>query len=207
MGSIQGSADRIADPPGFRGGPQFLLCQGGSVSSRGASGRLRRPRARDRRLRRLRCIGPAKRVWAFRYLRCGNGRFSALVHPLRKRKARCGRERRDARGDQSVFHCDLYRLLLVKMPRVQHTDKSAGNVYTPTEHTGLVLPLLVVVCCCGLFLRAAATHEKVMGSGRNKKFMLALPGSEPFLRQSEKCFYDQCLGRNPPWQSLSLRGR
>src|SRR5262245_48252976 len=64
------------------------------------------------------------------------------------------------------------------MPRVQHIDTSAGT-YTPTEHTGLVLPLLVVVCSCGLFLRGAATHEKVLGSGRNKKFMLALPGSEP----------------------------
>jgi hypothetical protein len=27
-----------------------------------------------------------------------------------------------------------------------------------------------------------------MGSGRNKKIMLALPGSEPFLLQSEKAF-------------------
>ena len=150
MGSIQGSADRIAYPPGFRGGPQFLLCRGGSVSSRRASGRLPRPRARDRRLRRLRCIGPAKRVWAFRYLRCGNGRVSALVHPLRTRKARCGRERRDARGDQSVFHCDLYRSLLVKMPRVQHIDKSAGTFTHPPSTRVAACPFwlwsVLVVC-------------------------------------------------------------
>jgi hypothetical protein len=149
MGSIQGSADRIPYPPGFRGGPQFL-CRGGSVLSRRASGRLRRPRARDRRLRRLRCIGPAKRVWAFRYLRCGNRRFSALVHPLRRRKARCGRERRDARGDQSVFHCDLYRSLLVKMPRVQHIDKSAGTFTHPPSTRVSSCPFwlwsILVVC-------------------------------------------------------------
>jgi hypothetical protein len=90
--------------------------------------------------------------------------------------------------------------LLVKMPRVQHIDKSAGTFTRPPSTRVCVLPLLVVVCSCGLFLRGAGTHEKVLGSGRNKKFMLALPRSEPFLRQSEKCFYDQCRGRNLSWQ-------
>src|SRR5262245_89058 len=69
--------------------------------------------------------------------------------------------------------------------RVQHIVKSAGT-FTPTEHTSFVLPLLVVVCSCGLFLRGAATHEKVPGSGRNKKFMLACPAASLCLRQSEK---------------------
>jgi hypothetical protein len=149
MGSIQGSADRIAYPPGFRGGPQFLLCRGGSVSSRRASGRLRRPRARDRRLRRLRCIGPAKGVWAVRYLRCGNGRFSALVHPLR-RIARCGRERRDARGDQSVFHCALYRSLLVKMPGCSTLISRRERLHTHRAHGFATCPFwlwsVLVVC-------------------------------------------------------------
>ena len=186
MGSIQGSADRIAYPPGFRGGPQFLLCRGGSVSSRRASGRLRRPRARDRRLRRLRCIGPAKGVWAVRYLRCGNGRFSALVHLLRARKARCGRERRDARGDQSVLHCDLYRSLLVKKPRVQHIDKSAGTVTHPPSTRVSSCPFWlwsILVVCSSV---GPQRYEKVISSGRNKKIYACPARQRAFVSGNRK---------------------
>ena len=112
MDSFQRSPDSSAHAPGFRGGLQFLQCRGvrSSVSTRGSSGRLRRRHARGCRLRSL-CMRrpPVPPAFRDRLSRCGDRRFSALVHPLRRRVAESGPTRRDERGDQSISHRDLCR--------------------------------------------------------------------------------------------------
>src|SRR5262249_47043632 len=98
-----------------------------------------------------------------------------------------------------VFHCALYRSLLVKMPACSTLISRRERLHPPSTR----------VSSCPFWLWSVLVVCSSVGPQRTKRYLvpagtknLCLPARQrAFVSGSrKKFFYDQCRGRNPPWQ-------